>query len=95
MQGLSSKARQGGPRRGRQAGRLGLEAGAVDRIAEQGVAGMGEMDANLMGPAGFQPAFDQAGGRLAILSQNLSNTCQWVVAARPLARIAMRTRLVG
>ena len=38
----------------------GGKARAVDRIAEQRVADMGHVDADLVGPPGLQPAFDQA-----------------------------------
>ena len=34
---------------------------AICGIADQGMAQMGEMDPDLMGAAGFQPAFDQGG----------------------------------
>ena len=45
---------------------LGLEAGAVSVVAEQRVADMGEMHADLVSTAGFQPAGEQAGDRLAV-----------------------------
>src|SRR5437868_14511325 len=38
---------------------LRLSRTAVDRIAEQGVADRSHVDADLMGPPGFEPAFDQ------------------------------------
>jgi len=66
MQGLSSKTVQSVPSRRRQPARLGLEAGSVGRVAEERMTGMGEMDANLMGAAGFQPAFDQTGRRFPV-----------------------------
>ena len=40
--------------------RLGPEPGSIDRIAKQGMADMGEMDADLVRPPGLQPAGDQA-----------------------------------
>ena len=34
---------------------------AVDRVAEQGMADRGHVDPDLVGPPGFEPAFDQGG----------------------------------
>ena len=68
MQGLSSKTLQGVPGGRRQPARLGLEARAVGCVAQERMAGMGEMDADLVGAAGFQPAFDQAGRRFPVLA---------------------------
>ena len=44
-----------------QATRDALVRPAIDRIAEQRMADRGHMDAHLVGPPGFQPAFDQRG----------------------------------
>ena len=60
MQSLTGKG--GDPR----AGRAGVGAGApgacaVKRIADQRVATMGEMDSDLMRPAGSETAFDECG----------------------------------
>src|SRR5215475_13910219 len=46
--------------------RLGLEMRAIDRIAKQGVAGMRQMDPDLVGPAGLELAVEQGGDRLAV-----------------------------
>ena len=59
MEGLSAKGRQGFGGLGGETGGPGLEAGAVDRIAHQRVADMGEMDPDLMGAAGLQPAGEE------------------------------------
>src|SRR5947209_3485297 len=42
-----------------QAGRLGLETGAVKRITQQGMAEMGKVYADLMRASGFQPAGEE------------------------------------
>ena len=68
MQGLSSKTPQGRLRLRGQMADLGLEAGAVGGVSEQGVADMGHVDADLVRPPGLQPAFDQARDRLAVLA---------------------------
>ena len=89
MQGLLSKSREGCLRRLGQAGRLGLEARAVDIVADQRMADMGHMDADLVRAAGLQPAVEQARDRLAVRSRrSVSSTCQWVIASRPPARTA-------
>src|SRR3982074_1259216 len=66
MQGLSAKSFERGFGLGREVSRLGLEAGSVGVVAEQRMADRGEMDANLVGSAGFQPAGQKARDRLAI-----------------------------
>src|SRR5437763_1268273 len=66
MQSLSSKHRQGFRSGIWEARRLGLEAGAVDRIAHERMAQMGEMDPDLMGAAGFETAGEEARDRLAV-----------------------------
>ncbi len=43
---------------------LGLEARAVDRITQEGVADGGKMHPDLVGAAGLEPAFDEARDRL-------------------------------
>ena len=67
--------------------RLGLEAGAIDRIAEQRMADMGEMDPDLVRAPGLQPARDQR------RRPSGSSTRQCVTAMRPRARDhAIRSR---
>src|SRR5262245_51952358 len=66
MQGLSAKGLEGGSGGGREVIRLGLEARPVDVVAEQGMANRGQVDPNLMGAAGLQPAGQKAGDGLAI-----------------------------
>ena len=65
MQGLSAKVPQRLLRRRAEQRRLGQEAGAIDLVAEQRVADRGEMDADLVGTPGFEPAFEQARDRAA------------------------------
>src|SRR5215813_5860870 len=50
---------------------LGLEMGAIDEVAQQGVADMGQMHADLVGAAGFQATGKQAGCRPAISAGKL------------------------
>src|SRR5215213_10942392 len=66
MQRLSAKGRKGLACFGIQQGGLGLEAGSVGVVAQQRVADVGEMDADLVGAAGLQPAGQQTRDRLAI-----------------------------
>src|SRR6476646_1632296 len=66
MQGLSSKGCERISGCFREPRGLGLEARPVDRIAHQRVADMGEMDADLVGPAGLQLAGHEACDRLAV-----------------------------
>src|SRR5689334_7939361 len=48
--------------------RLGLEMRAIDGIAEEGMASMGEVDPDLMGPAGLELAGQEARHRLSVLA---------------------------
>src|SRR5438270_6503933 len=66
MQGLSSKGCERISSRFREPGGLGLEARPVDRITHQRMAHMGEMDADLVSPAGLQLTGQQACDRLAV-----------------------------
>ena len=45
---------------------LGLEVRAIDRIAHQGVADMGKVHPDLVGPPGLEPAGQERGDRLAV-----------------------------
>ena len=56
MQGLPAKGGERGLRRLRQKRRFGAEAGPIDRVAQKRMTERGQMDPNLMGPAGFEPA---------------------------------------
>src|SRR5688572_14568280 len=67
MQGLSSKGRQRALRLLAQPRRLGAIAGGISLIAEQRVTDMGEVDADLMGPASLQPAVEQARDRQVLI----------------------------
>src|SRR5262245_16532342 len=60
MQRLSSKGCERISGCFRELGRFGLEARPVDRITHQWVTNMGEMDADLVGPASLQVAGEQA-----------------------------------
>ena len=54
------------------------------------------MDANLVGSAGFQVALQQARDRVVpAASRYFSSTRQWVMASRPLARMAIFSRADG
>ena len=66
MQRLSAKSLKGLARSRMEQRGLGFEAGAVGVVAEQRVADVGEVDSDLVGAAGFQPAGEQAGDRLAV-----------------------------
>src|SRR6187399_1031967 len=66
VQGVSAKGLQRLAAVLAQVHRLGLEAGAVGIVAEQRMAQMSQMHADLMGPAGLQPAGEQARDRFAI-----------------------------
>lgn len=48
---------------------LGLETGAVNVVAEQRMAEMGEVDADLVGAAGLELTGEQGGDRLAVLTR--------------------------
>src|SRR6476620_11267 len=68
MQSLPSKGLQRllGP--GRQPARLGFEAGAVGGVAQKRMAGMRQMDPDLVGAPGLEAALDQARYRFAVLA---------------------------
>src|SRR4051812_42915310 len=66
MQGLSRKTLQSGGGHRRKPGGFGLEAGAVEVIAQERVPDMGEGNPDLMRAAGLQPACEQAGDRLLV-----------------------------
>ena len=51
------------PRRFRQQRRLGGEAGAIGAVADHRMADRRHVDADLVGAAGLQAAFDQGGKR--------------------------------
>lgn len=59
MEGLPGK----GLHRRRKSGGAGGPAGCIKRVAEQGMASVGQVDPDLMGPTRQQLAADQAGGR--------------------------------
>ena len=61
MKRLSGKGRDGLGRGVAQRRFRQLPPPAINRIAHKPVADMGGMDADLVGAAGFQPAFNQAG----------------------------------
>src|ERR1700722_13488643 len=61
MQSLSAKGRQRVLRRLRQKRRFGPKSRPVNLIAHQGMTDRGQMDPDLMGPAVFEPASQQAG----------------------------------
>ena len=88
MQGLSAKVFQRFARRYPEVGSLGLEAGAVDVVAEQRMADGGKMDPDLVGAAGFQPAFDQGGDGPLWRTKCLQH---FVTGARQLAAAAKAT----
>src|SRR5262247_1314105 len=69
MQSLSSKGCERISGCFREPGGFGLETRSVDRIAHQRVADMGEMDTDLVGPAGLQLAAQEARDRLAVGSR--------------------------
>ena len=54
--------------------RGGLAGAAIERIADQGVAQMGQMDPDLMGAPGLQPALDQGGKGPVLPGPNRSST---------------------
>ena len=56
MKGLAAEIGQRGLSRRRQVLFLGLVAGAIGGIAEQRMAEMGHVDADLVGPSGFKAA---------------------------------------
>ena len=66
---LPAKSRQRFPGVFRQKRGLGLEAGPVDGIAQERMADMGEMDPDLVGPPGLEPAGEEGGDRLSVGSR--------------------------
>src|SRR5947209_17378807 len=66
MQSLSAKGRERGSGVVGELASLGLEAAAIDRVAEEGMPDRGEVDADLMRAPGFEPTGDQARHRRAI-----------------------------
>src|SRR5882724_1349799 len=69
MQRLASKGRQCGLAFKAEMTGLGLEMWAIDGISHQGMADMGEMHPDLMGPPGIEPAGEEAGDRPAVASR--------------------------
>src|SRR5579864_5144381 len=63
MEGLPAKGAQGRLGFRRQKGGFGAKTAAVDLVAHDRVADRGQMDPNLVGSAGFQPAGYEAGHR--------------------------------
>ena len=60
---------EGGERRlalGAEVAGLGLEVRAIDGIAQQGVADMGKVHPDLVGPPGLELAGQERGDRLAV-----------------------------
>src|SRR5262249_25089890 len=66
--GLSAKGGERGSGVVAELSSLGLEAAAVDVVAEQGGPDRGEMDADLVGAPGLEPAGDEARHRRAVAS---------------------------
>src|SRR6516164_11009954 len=66
MQSLSAKGGERGSGVVAELSSLGLEAAAIDVVAEQGMADRGEVDADLVGAPGLEPAGDEARHRRAI-----------------------------
>src|SRR5215472_8027538 len=60
MQCLPAKAGERGLRGCGQMRSLGAKAGAINRVAQQRMSEGGQMDPNLMGPAGFEAASQKA-----------------------------------
>lgn len=83
MQRLAAKPRQLGLRLWPEQGRFGLKTAAIERIAEQRAADMRQMDPDLMRPAGFQRAAQQARDGLPI------------AAHKSLAKLPMGDRLAA
>ena len=71
---------------------LGLEVRAIDGVAHQGVADMGEVHPDLMGPPGLELAGQQRGDRLAVAPLKAACISQWVIASRPPSRTAIFSR---
>ena len=66
MQRLASEGGQGGLAPGTEVAGLGFEMRAIDAIAHQRMADMGQMHPDLMGASGLQLAGQQGGDRLAV-----------------------------
>src|SRR5437879_13486539 len=64
MKGLAIKPGEGVAGFRAEQRRLGLESRSIDPVAEQGMADMGKMHPDLVGPAGFQPTGKQARNRI-------------------------------
>src|ERR1700745_1259398 len=60
MQRLSAKGRERGSGVVGELARLGLEAAAIDRVAQERMPDRGEVDADLMRAPGLEPAGDEA-----------------------------------
>src|SRR5580704_4463432 len=69
MQGLPSKTRERFTCRYPKVACLGLEAGAVDIVAQKRMPDGGEVDPDLVGAPGLQPAFDQACHLVAVAAR--------------------------
>src|SRR5882672_8649666 len=66
MQGLSAKGLEGESGVRPKVGRLGLEARPVDLVTQERVTDRGEVNTDLMGAPGLEPAGQQAGHRRAV-----------------------------
>src|SRR5258708_19507684 len=66
MQSLSAKGLERGSGVVGELASLGLEAAAIDRVAEEGMPDRGEGDADLMRAPGLEPAGDEARPRPAL-----------------------------
>src|SRR5712691_12254426 len=66
MQGLSSKGLQRDSGLRAEVAGLGLESRPVNVVAEQWVTDRRQMDADLVGTAGFEPAGQETGDRRAV-----------------------------
>src|SRR6266481_6751285 len=66
MQSLSAKGRERGSGVVGELAGLVLEAAAIDGVAEERMPDRGEVDADLMGAPGLEPAGDEARHRRAI-----------------------------
>src|SRR5215471_986851 len=64
MKSLPAKAGESGLRGCGQTRRLGAKADPINRVAHQRMSEGGQMDPNLMGPAGFEAASQKAGHHL-------------------------------
>ena len=66
VQRLAAESGQGCPALGAEMAGLGLEVRAIDRIAQKGVADMGQMHPDLMGAPGLELAGQQRRDRFAV-----------------------------